>query len=181
MMNSLKKIVLVGCVAGVSFSGLVGGAIADETPLRKSVVPASVTSADPSVRQAYETWVSTVGAANCNPVPVLALYDKDAILLATLSSTVRENSKNQLRPYFEKFTCLPNLKGTTNQILTRSFGDTAINSGIYTFTYTGTDGKTVSVPARFSFTYRKVNGKWLIVDHHSSVVPKDIVVVEKKN
>jgi uncharacterized protein (TIGR02246 family) len=173
MVNSFKNIVLTGCVATLALGGLVGSAIADDTRVSKA-------SADASVRQTYETWVSTVGAAKCNPVPVLALYDKEAILLATLSSTVRDNSKDQLRPYFEKFTCLPNLKGTTNEIFTRSFGDTAINSGIYTFTYTGKDGKTVTVPARFSFAYRKVNGKWLIVDHHSSAVPKDLVTDEKK-
>jgi len=43
-------------------------------------------------------------------------------------------------------------------------------SGLYTFSFEE-DGKMVSIPARFSFVYEKENGKWLIVEHHSSKVP----------
>ena len=33
------------------------------------------------------------------------------------------------------------------------------------------EGDEVTIPARFSFTYRLEGGKWMIVDHHSSRVP----------
>jgi hypothetical protein len=33
------------------------------------------------------------------------------------------------------------------------------------------DGKAVVRPARFSLVYRNRGGRWLIMDHHSSVVP----------
>ena len=69
-----------------------------------------------------------------------------------------------------KFTALRRLKAETNESIVRIFGDTAVNSGLYTFRYEK-DGKVVNVPARFSFTYRKDGDKWKIVDHHSSVVP----------
>jgi hypothetical protein len=54
--------------------------------------------------------------------------------------------------------------------LTRVYGDTAINSGAYTFAAV-IQGQPRSFPARFSFTYRKVEGRWLIADHHSSALP----------
>lgn len=48
-----------------------------------------------------------------------------------------------------------------------------MNDGYYVFAWTGTDGKEVEKHARFSFVYRRdpVAGKWMIVDHHSSLLP----------
>jgi len=54
--------------------------------------------------------------------------------------------------------------------LIRVYGNTAINTGYYTFNYVK-DGKPAAIPARYSFVYVKQGGKWLIVDHHSSAVP----------
>ena len=50
------------------------------------------------------------------------------------------------------------------------YGDTAINTGLYTVSNLR-DGQPVTTPARFSFTYRLKDGRWMIVDHHSSAVP----------
>jgi|SoiMethySBSTD1v2_1073268.scaffolds.fasta_scaffold296153_3 hypothetical protein len=33
------------------------------------------------------------------------------------------------------------------------------------------EGQPVTTQARFSFTYRLRDGRWMIVDHHSSAVP----------
>jgi hypothetical protein len=33
------------------------------------------------------------------------------------------------------------------------------------------NGKTVQNPARFTFVYQLREGKWMIVTHHSSVLP----------
>lgn len=52
----------------------------------------------------------------------------------------------------------------------RVYGDIAINTGYYTFSYMK-EGEAKTLPARYSFVYRKNNGKWLIVDHHSSAMP----------
>jgi Domain of unknown function (DUF4440) len=54
--------------------------------------------------------------------------------------------------------------------LIRVYGDTAVNTGYYTFSYTK-DGETKSIPARYSFTYVKDGNDWKIVDHHSSAMP----------
>ena len=52
----------------------------------------------------------------------------------------------------------------------RVLGNVAVNTGYYTFTAMR-NGQPDPRPARFSFTYRLRDGKWLIVDHHSSSVP----------
>ncbi len=41
-------------------------------------------------------------------------------------------------------------------------------AGLYTFTFK--DGS--KVPARFSYVFVRRNGKWLIADHHSSLMPE---------
>jgi hypothetical protein len=52
----------------------------------------------------------------------------------------------------------------------RVYGDMGINTGTYTVS-TVRDGKPATLPGRFSFVYRNRNGRWMIVDHHSSAMP----------
>jgi uncharacterized protein (TIGR02246 family) len=51
--------------------------------------------------------------------------------------------------------------------------DLAAHYGTYTFALTDpSDGVVDRVSARFSYTYRKEGGKWLITEHHSSAMPE---------
>ena len=100
----------------------------------------------------------------------MPLYSDDAVLWGTLSPTVRAD-RAALRDYFvTAFKVLPGLKVTFGDQLMRVYGDTAVNTGYYTFSYVK-DGETKSLPARYSFTYVKNGEHWLIVDHHSSAIP----------
>ncbi len=53
----------------------------------------------------------------------------------------------------------------------RIYGDTAVNTDYYTFSYEK-DSQVQTLPARYSFTLVKRDGDWLIVDHHSSAMPQ---------
>ena len=68
------------------------------------------------------------------------------------------------------FKVLPGLKVTFGEQLIRVYGDTAVNTGYYTFSYVK-DGEAKTLPARYSFTFVKDGGNWMIVDHHSSAMP----------
>jgi hypothetical protein len=68
------------------------------------------------------------------------------------------------------FKVLPGLKVTFGEQLIRVYGNAAVNTGYYTFSYVK-DGETKSLPARYSFTYVKNGERWLIVDHQSSAMP----------
>src|SRR5205085_5278562 len=104
------------------------------------------------------------------PDKVLSLYAEDAVLWGTQSLTVRAD-RATLRDYFvTAFRVLPGLKVTFGDQLIRVYGNTAVNTGYYTFSYVK-DGETKSLPARYSFTYVKHGERWLIVDHHSSAMP----------
>lgn len=105
-----------------------------------------------------------------NPDPILALYDDEAVLWGTLSPT-RRDTPEAIRDYFVKaFAALRGHKVAFGDQYIRVYGDTAINTGYYTFSFVK-DGEAKSLPARYSFTYVKHNGVWKIVDHHSSAVP----------
>ena len=76
-----------------------------------------------------------------------------------------------LKEYFVgAFKALPKLTVKFGDQLIRVYGDTAVNTGYYTFSYTK-DGDTRSIPARYSFTFVKDGNDCKIVDHHSSAMP----------
>ncbi len=96
---------------------------------------------------------------------VTDLYAQDAILLPTVSGKVRHNHE-EIKDYFDHFLQLEP-KGTIDEHNVRLFGDVAVNSGIYTFDLNSGD----SVQARYTYVYRKTEGEWKIVEHHSSKMP----------
>jgi uncharacterized protein (TIGR02246 family) len=105
-----------------------------------------------------------------NPDSILALYEDEAVLWGTLSPKLLVG-KPELRGYFERaFKALPGHKVAFGEQVIRIYGDVAINSGYYTFSYLK-DGQTQTIPARYSFVYRKRGANWMIVDHHSSAMP----------
>jgi uncharacterized protein (TIGR02246 family) len=108
--------------------------------------------------------------AQNNPDTISALYAKDGVLWGTLSPTVRSDP-GAVKAYFvAAFNALPKATVKFGDQLIRVYGNTAVNTGYYTFSYTK-DGETKSIPARYSFTYAKDGDNWLIVDHHSSAMP----------
>ena len=97
---------------------------------------------------------------------VAALYAQDGILLPTVSNQVRHNLA-EIEDYFVHFLA-KGPAGKIDEANIRIFGDLAINSGVYTFTFA--DGAVVQ--ARYTFVYRWDSEQWLIVEHHSSQMPE---------
>jgi hypothetical protein len=65
---------------------------------------------------------------------------------------------------------LPGLEVTFGEQRIRVYGNAAVNTGSYTFSYRK-NGETEALPARYSFTFVKAGDEWVIVDHHSSAMP----------
>ena len=121
-----------------------------------------------AVAGAVDRW-TTVLAEN-NPDTIVALYSKDAVLWGTLSPTVRSDPAG-LKAYFVgAYQALPKLTVKFGEQFIRVYGDTAVNTGYYTFSFTK-DGEAKSLPARYSLTYVKEGNDCRIVDHHSSAMP----------
>jgi uncharacterized protein (TIGR02246 family) len=127
--------------------------------------------ANEQVAAATRAWIDAMGSHDSERV--VALYAPDAVLWGTTSPTIRDNPA-AVRSYFDFLRTAPAFyKGVLGEQRIRVYGDTAVNSGTYTFVGPARDaaGNPISRPARFSFVYRKRDGRWLIVDHHSSAVP----------
>lgn len=133
-------------------------------------VAASVTSDGPKEEVAAATmqWALTFGQND--PDKVVLLYANDGVLWGTSSNTVQAG-RSAIRDYFvSAFQALRSLNVTFGEQLIRVYGCTAVNTGYYTFSYIK-DGETKTLPARYSFTFMKEGGNWMIVDHHSSAMP----------
>lgn len=164
MMKSLRLLALATVLA-ISAPA----AYARDVASANVTAPAKASTAKQQVEAAFAAWLKAVSTGS--PDAVEKLYTKDAVLLPTLAPAVH-NTPALRHEYFVMFTGKKNLKGTVDESHIRVFSDMAVNSGLYTFTFENADGETVSVPARYSFVYHKTPQGWLIVDHHSSLVPK---------
>ena len=119
---------------------------------------------DSTISALFEEWNTALQTGR--PKNVVTLYEPNAILLPTVSNKVRHNHE-EIENYFFNF-LKKGPKGVINESNIRTFGNIAINSGVYTFSFN--DGNTVQ--ARFTFVYRRNEQRWLIIEHHSSTMPE---------
>lgn len=112
----------------------------------------------------FDEWNNALQTGD--PKIVAVLYESDGILLPTVSNKVRHNHE-EIEDYFVRFLAKGPV-GKIDESNVRTFGQLAINSGIYTFTFK--DGATVT--ARFTFVYLWNGERWKIVEHHSSQMPE---------
>jgi uncharacterized protein (TIGR02246 family) len=108
--------------------------------------------------------------AQNDPDKVVSLYAADAVLWGTASPKVRSD-RAAVREYFVGvFKAAPGVKLSFSEQLIRVYGNTAVNTGSYTFSYPK-DGELKTLAARYSLVFVKDGQTWLIVDHHSSAMP----------
>ena len=105
-----------------------------------------------------------------DPKRIAALYASDAALWGTNLKAIAVTPA-AVAEYFKDAPARPDARVVFTEQNVRVYGDLALNSGTYTFNGVR-DGKPTTSPARFSFAFRKLDGKWLIVDHHSSRLPQ---------
>lgn len=112
----------------------------------------------------FERWNASLQTGN--PKAVVDNYAEHSILLPTVSGKNRI-TREEKEDYFKHF-----LAGKPTGTVTARFitigCNTATDSGLYTFSMRSTGDQ---VHARYTYTYAWENGKWLITNHHSSVVP----------
>jgi uncharacterized protein (TIGR02246 family) len=133
-----------------------------------SFTPTAAAEPKDEVAAATAAWAQALGEDD--PEKVLPVYSSDAVLWGTISPKLRSDPA-ALRDYFvAAFKALPGLKVTFGDQLIRVYGNTAVNTGYYTFSYVQ-NGESKTFPARYSFTYVKNGDHWMIVDHHSSAMP----------
>ncbi|MEU0898004.1 SgcJ/EcaC family oxidoreductase [Streptomyces massasporeus] len=119
----------------------------------------------------FDRWNATLRTGD--PKKVADLYAKDAVLLPTVSNQVRTD-RAAIVDYFEHFLQNKPVGTKVESVVNVLDRDTVIDTGVYEFTLTdhGT-GEKSTVKARYTYAYEKQpNGRWLIVNHHSSKMPQ---------
>lgn len=116
----------------------------------------------------FNTWNAALQTGD--PKKVASLYAKNATLLPTLSSEVRQ-SPDAIEDYFEDFLKLKPRGSIIHQNVSL-YDHIAINSGVYAFKLEQ-DGEKRHVIGRFTFVYLREGDDWKIIEHHSSLMPDD--------
>ncbi|MFI8889207.1 SgcJ/EcaC family oxidoreductase [Streptomyces paradoxus] len=119
----------------------------------------------------FDQWNAALRTGE--PKKVADLYAKDAVLLPTVSNQVRTDRAG-IVDYFEHFLKNKPVGTKVESVVNVLDRDTVIDTGVYEFTLTDHDtGEKSTVKARYTYAYEKQpNGKWLIVNHHSSKMPQ---------
>lgn len=111
--------------------------------------------------------------ATKNPDAVTALFDDDAVLLATVANVPRTDHGG-IRDYFVKF-LKSSPVGRIDTTTIKAGCDWALRAGTWTVTLTDpANGLKTDVKARYSFLYQFEDGKWKIEHLHSSMMPEKI-------
>lgn len=124
-----------------------------------------------AVATLFDRWNQSLQTGN--PDKVAANYVADTLLLPTVSNMPRDTPA-EIRDY-----CVHFLRkrpfGRIDERTIKVVCNQALDAGLYTFRLTGPDGKTTGVHARYTFNCVLQAGKWLISQHHSSMMPEPAV------
>ncbi|RPF35177.1 SgcJ/EcaC family oxidoreductase [Streptomyces sp. TLI_185] len=118
----------------------------------------------------FDTWNKALQTGDSEKVA--DLYAKNAVLLPTVSNEVRTDRAG-IVDYFDHFLENKPVGKKIKTIVNVLDDNSAIDTGVYEFTLTDHDtGKKRVVEARYTYTYEKIDGKWKIMNHHSSAMPE---------
>lgn len=121
-------------------------------------------ASEKEIASLFDAWNDAL--ATGKPERVVARYATTSILLPTVSNVPRLTPEAR-RDYFEMF-LKSKPQGKINSRLIQIGCNSAIDAGIYTFTF----GDARKVQARFTYTYGWDGKRWLITSHHSSTMPE---------
>ena len=109
--------------------------------------------------------------ATRDPDRVTALFNEDAVLLATLANVPRTDHAG-IRDYFVSF-LRKSPVGRIDTSTVKSGCNWALRAGTWTVSLTDPDtGLKSEVKARYTFLYQFSGGQWKIEHLHSSVMPE---------
>jgi uncharacterized protein (TIGR02246 family) len=121
-----------------------------------------------TVAALFDEWNAAV--ATGDPEKVADRYASDAVLLPTVSNKVRTNRAEIVDYFVEFLKKKPSAKILKSHISVLD-ENSAVDTGTYAFAVTE-NGQQKDVIARYTYVYELRDGKWLIVNHHSSMMPE---------
>jgi uncharacterized protein (TIGR02246 family) len=125
-----------------------------------------VAESEQDIAALFDRWNEALQTGD--PYKVVANYASRSVLLPTVSSKPRFTVEEKA-DYFRHFQ-QDQPEGHIESRTIELDCNTAIDEGLYTFTFKKTDA---IVKARYTFTYKWDGKQWLITSHHSSRLPTE--------
>ncbi len=136
--------------------------ITSQSPVQTEICKATT---EKEIASLFDRWNQSLQTGD--PHKVVANYAERSILLPTVSNKPRLTPAEK-EDYFHHF--LENgPSGVINMRMIFIGCNSAVDAGLYTFTFKKTGSK---VNARYTYTYRWDGKQWLITSHHSSAMPE---------
>lgn len=157
-MTSIYKIATLALGLGVASPALA------KTPQAPACAELTTAQLDAQFAAFNRAWASG------NPDTVTALFDDDAVLLATVAARPRTDHAD-IRAYFVDFLKNKPVGTIETSTIKRGCG-WALRAGTWNVAMTdAASGAKSDVKARYSFLYQLEDGVWKIEHLHSSVLP----------
>ncbi|MCV2356089.1 SgcJ/EcaC family oxidoreductase [Paucibacter sp. B2R-40] len=152
---------LPSLLAALALAGCASGPATDPQARNESCK----VSSEAEIAALFDRWNQSLQTGD--PHKVVANYAERSVLLPTVSNKPRLNAAEK-EDYFHHF--LENKPfGKIDSRTIQIDCNTAVDAGLYTFTFAKTGGV---VKARYTYTYRWDGKQWLITSHHSSAMPE---------
>ncbi|MFJ9691685.1 SgcJ/EcaC family oxidoreductase [Kitasatospora sp. NPDC101183] len=128
-------------------------------------------SSEREIAALFDQWNTALQSGDAEEVA--DRYAPDAVLLPTASPVIRTDRAG-IVDYFEHFQQKKPRGEKIRSVINVLDANSAVDAGLYRFHLTDPKtGVTKAVEARYSYEYEKRGGKWLIINHHSSVLPAE--------
>ncbi|MGA5816768.1 SgcJ/EcaC family oxidoreductase [Kitasatospora sp. NPDC094028] len=169
MKSKFRTRAVLGTAAVVAavgtFTAGVGAAQAGEEPNRRGK------PSEREISSLFDQWNAALRTGDAEKVA--DRYAPDAVLLPTASPVIRTDRAG-IVDYFEHFLQKKPRGEKVRSVINVLDANSAVDAGLYRFYLTDpATGATKQVEARYSYEYEKRGGKWLIINHHSSVLPAE--------
>lgn len=100
-----------------------------------------------------------------------AMYAEDAHYTPA-TSPFRREGREEIRAFWAGFLQASSARRLTlRQVSVRVYGTTAVETGYFDFTGMDRAGTVTNISGRYSTTWVKLGGKWMVVDQHVSQLP----------
>lgn len=149
---------LAGCASVPSSAGNAQASTAAHTQVCKQ-------TSEQEIAALFDRWNASLQTGD--PKKVVANYAQRSILLPTVSNQPRQTAAER-EDYFHHFLA-DRPSGVINMRMISIGCNTAVDAGLYTFTFAATGQK---VAARYTYSYEWNGQQWLITSHHSSAMPE---------
>lgn len=124
------------------------------------------TEHEAEVRALLDEWVARVGRRDA--AAVADLYHPSAQFWGTLASHVRDEPVEVL-DYFQRFLDRDRIEACIGSLRLREHGGLVLAAGHYIFNWRDRpDSDEIKARTRFTFAFGRPDGKWAILQHHSS-------------